>query len=142
MSTLNIGNKTCEFKWYVIDATDKVLGRLASVVATYLIGKNRETYSTNIDLGDFVVVLNIEKIRTSGVKYYDKVYNKHSGYPGGLKSVKYRKLHIEFPDKIFITSVKGMLPKNRLMQMRLSKLKVYIGGRHPHSANKLTILEV
>jgi large subunit ribosomal protein L13 len=142
MNTLNIGNKTCEFKWYVIDATDKVLGRLASVVATYLIGKNRGTYSTNIDLGDFVIVLNIEKVRVSGVKYYDKVYNKHSGYPGGLKSVEYRKLHIESPDKVFITSVKGMLPKNRLIQARLSKLKVYIGEQHPHNANNLIVLEV
>lgn len=142
MNTLNIGNKTCEFKWYVIDATDKVLGRLASVVATYLIGKNRENYSTNIDLGDFIIILNIEKVRVSGVKYLNKVYNKHSGYPGGLKSVEYRKLHIESPDKVFLTSVKGMLPRNKLLQMRLNKLKVYIGGRHPHSAHKLTFLEV
>lgn len=134
MDTLVLNNRTHAPMWYILDATDKVLGRLASVVATHLIGKNRVGFDQSADTSDFIIVINIDKLRVTGKKYNEKIYYRHSGYPGGLKKTAYRKVFIESPDKVFLSSVKGMLPKNRLLQSRLNKLKVYVGDKHPHNA--------
>lgn len=134
MDTLVLNNRTHVPMWYILDATDKVLGRLASVVATHLIGKNRVGFDQSADTSDFIIVINIDKLRVTGKKYKEKIYYRHSGYPGGLKKTAYCKVFIESPDKVFLSSVKGMLPKNRLLQSRLNKLKVYVGDKHPHNA--------
>lgn len=125
-----------ERKWYVVDATDQVLGRLATRIATRLRGKNKPVYTPNVDTGDFVIVLNAEKVRLTGRKLDQKVYYRHSGYPGGLRSETARERLKNKPQEIITDAVWGMLPKNRLGRAMLKKLKVYRGGEHPHSAQK------
>lgn len=125
-----------ERKWYVVDATDQVLGRLATRIATRLRGKNKPVYTPNVDTGDFVIVLNAEKVRLTGRKLDQKVYYRHSGYPGGLRSETARERLKNKPQEIITDAVWGMLPKNRLGRAMLKKLKVYKGGEHPHSAQK------
>jgi large subunit ribosomal protein L13 len=125
-----------ERKWYVVDATDQVLGRLATRIATRLRGKNKPVYTPNVDTGDFVIVLNAEKVRLTGRKLDQKVYYRHSGYPGGLRSETARERLNKKPHEIITDAVWGMLPKNRLGRAMLKKLKVYRGGEHPHSAQK------
>lgn len=125
-----------ERKWYVVDATDQVLGRLATRVATRLRGKNKPVYTPNVDTGDFVIVINADKVRLTGRKLDQKVYYRHSGYPGGLKSETARERLNKKPQEIVTDAVWGMLPKNRLGRAMLKKLKVYRGGEHPHSAQK------
>jgi large subunit ribosomal protein L13 len=125
-----------ERKWYVVDATDKVLGRLATRIATRLRGKNKPIYTPNVDTGDFVVVVNADKVLLTGRKLDRKVYSWHSGYPGGLKSETARERLKKKPQEVITGAVWGMLPKNRLGRAMLKKLKVYKGGEHPHSAQK------
>jgi large subunit ribosomal protein L13 len=125
-----------ERKWYVVDATDQVLGRLATRIATRLRGKNKPVYTPNVDTGDFVIVLNAEKVRLTGRKLDQKVYYRHSGYPGGLRSETARERLNKKPQEVITDAVWGMLPKNRLGRAMLKKLKVYRGGEHPHSAQK------
>lgn len=125
-----------ERKWYVVDATDKVLGRLATRIATRLRGKSKPIYTPNVDTGDFVVVINADKVLLTGRKLDRKVYFWHSGYPGGLKSETARERLRKKPQEVITSAVWGMLPKNRLGRAMLKKLKVYKGGEHPHSAQK------
>jgi len=126
--------KVSEIKrdWHVIDATDQVLGRLATRVAGLLMGKHKPIFSRNLDVGDYVVIINAEKVRVTGDKAKQKVYYRHSGYPGGLKSITYDKLMQTNPTRIIEHAVKGMLPHTRLGANMMKKLKVYVGDTHPH----------
>lgn len=122
--------------WYVIDAADQTLGRLATQIATLLRGKHKPTFSPNLDGGDFVVVVNAEKVRLTGRKPDQKIYYRHSNYPGGLKAVPFRRMLAQHPDRILRFAVKGMIPKNRLGRRLMLKLKIYAGPTHPHAAQK------
>lgn len=125
-----------ERKWYILDAKELVLGRLASKVAAYLRGKTKPVFTPNVDTGDFVIVVNADKVRLTGRKLDGKVYYHHSGYPGGLKAETAKERLSKNPEKLIIDAVKGMLPKNRLGRAMLKKLKVYRGEEHPHAAQK------
>ncbi len=131
-----------EKKWYVVDASGKTLGRLSTVVADTLRGKRKPIYTPNIDTGDFVVVVNAEKIVVTGKKAEQKIYWRHSGYPGGIKGESYERLLARRPAEIVRKAVKGMLPHNKLGAAQLRKLKVYAGPEHPHEAQHPEILEV
>jgi large subunit ribosomal protein L13 len=131
-----------EQKWYVVDAEGKVLGRLATRVATYLRGKNKPVFTPNVDTGDFIVVVNAEKVRLTGDKLRKKVYYRHTGYPGGLKSETARDRLKNRPENVIRDAVWGMLPKNRLGRAMFKKLKVYKGAVHPHSAQKPEALDL
>jgi large subunit ribosomal protein L13 len=122
--------------WYVVDATDEALGRLATQIATLLRGKHKPTYTPSNDGGDFVVVVNCEKIRILGKKADQKVYYRHSGYPGGIKEVPYRMQLAKHPDRILRIAVKGMLPKTRMGRRLIAKLRIYAGPTHPHAAQQ------
>ena len=122
--------------WYVIDATDQVLGRLATRVATVLRGKHKPTYPPHVDTGDYVVVINADKIRLTGKKLDQKHYYRYSGYPGGLKAKSARTVLNTEPERVVQQAVKGMLPKNKLARTVVSKLKVYASGEHPHQAQQ------
>lgn len=122
--------------WWVVDATGKNLGRLASEIADVLRGKNKPHYTPHVDTGDFVVVVNAEKIAVTGKKPTQKVYYRHSGYPGGLKSETLGQLLQRRPTEVLRKAVKGMMPKNRLAAKQLGKLKIYSGPKHPHAAQK------
>jgi len=128
--------------WYVVDATDLVLGRMAAKVATILRGKHKALFSPHLDIGDFVIVVNAEKVRFTGRKWDQKVYYRHSGYPGGISGVTARRMRDEHPERIIEYAVKGMLPKNRLGSRLLKKLKVYAGPDHPHKAQMPQTLTV
>ncbi len=128
-------------KWYVVDAKDAVLGRLAVKVATYLRGKNKPVFTPNVDTGDFIIVINAEKVRLTGNKQTDKMYYHHSGYIGGIKAKSAKDLLEERPEKIIEQAVWGMLPKNRLGRTMIKKLKVYRGAEHPHRAQSPEILQ-
>lgn len=121
-------------EWHVIDAADQSVGRLATQVASLLIGKHKPTYSHNQDAGDFVIVVNTDKIRLTGKKWTDKVYHRHSSYPGGLKTTSARDVHAKDPTRILELAVRGMLPKNRLRDGRMTRLKAYAQPNHPHAA--------
>jgi large subunit ribosomal protein L13 len=123
-------------QWHVIDARDIVLGRLASQTANLLRGKHKAIFAPHVDTGEFVIIINAEKVHLSGNKREDKLAYRHSGYPGGLRSVKYGDLIDKDPRKAIEKAVRGMLPKNSLGRQQLSKLKVYRGGEHPHAAQK------
>ena len=127
-------------KWYLVDAREQVLGRLATEIASVLMGKNKPTYTDFLDTGDFVVVVNAEKIKLTGKKWDDKMYYSHSGYPGGLKEVSAKRLLEKHPERIVEFAVKGMLPKNKLGRRMLKRLKVYTGGEHPHAAQHPAVL--
>ncbi len=128
-------------KWYVVDAKDAVLGRLAVKVATYLRGKNKPVFTPNVDTGDFVIVINADKVRLTGKKLTDKVYYHHSGYIGGIKSKTAKDMLEQTPEKIVEKAVWGMLPKNRLGRTMIKKLKVYKGTEHPHKAQSPEIMQ-
>lgn len=125
-----------ERTWYVVDANDQVLGRMATRIASFLMGKEKPIYTDFLDTGDFIVVVNIDKVKLSGKKWDDKFYYSHSGYPGGLKQISAAKLMEKHPDRVIKHAVKGMLPKNKLGKQMLKRLKVYTGPEHPHSAQK------
>ena len=129
-------------EWWVIDASDQTLGRLASNIATILRGKNKPTYTPNVDTGDFVVVVNAEKIVVTGKKLTDKMYHSHSGYPGGLKTTSLEKLLKEKPARVIENAVWGMIPRNTLGRKQITKLKVYAGAEHPHQAQQPKALKV
>jgi large subunit ribosomal protein L13 len=122
--------------WYVVDADDQVLGRMATRIASFLMGKEKPIYTDFLDTGDFIVVVNIDKVKLSGKKWDDKIYYSHSGYPGGLKQISAAKLMEKHPDRVIKHAVKGMLPKNKLGKQMFKRLKVYTGPEHPHSAQK------
>ena len=123
-----------ERKWYVVDAEGRTLGRLATEIATILRGKNKPQYTPHVDTGDFVVVVNAEKVVVTGNKLDQKRYYRHSGYPGGLRSRTLREQLDRRPTEVLRTAVKGMLPKNRLARQQINKLKIYAGPDHPHEA--------
>lgn len=131
-----------ERKWYVVDAEGKTLGRLATQIANVLRGKNKATFTPYADTGDFVVVVNAEKIRVTGRKMDQKVYYRHTLYPGGLRSITLREQLKRHPERVIQAAVKGMLPKNTLARHQLKKLKIYAGGSHPHQAQKPEPLEL
>ena len=132
MKTKSYKSGNVEINWHLVDAEDKVLGRLAVKIATILSGKNKAQYSPNADLGDFVVVVNAEKVKVTGNKFSQKNYYHHTGYPGGLKTKSFEKMQEDSPEKIIEKAVKGMLPKNKLANQIIKKLKVYSGSVHPH----------
>ena len=123
-----------ERKWYVIDAEDKTLGKIASEVASILRGKKKPIYTPHVDTGDYVIVINAEKVRVTGKKGEQKIYKSHSGYPGGLKETTLRELRAKKPEEIIRHAVKGMMPKGKLGRQMFKKLKVYAGPEHPHTA--------
>lgn len=125
-----------EQKWYVVDATDQVLGRLAARIATVLMGKHKPTYTPHVDVGDFVVVTNAERVRITGRKGEIKVYQRYSGYPGGLKEVPLKRMLERHPERVLREAVRRMLPKNALARHMLKKLKLHVGPDHPHQAQK------
>lgn len=129
-------------KWFVVDASDLILGRLATVVAARLRGKHNPLFTPHTDTGDFVIVINAEKIRLTGKKWTQKLYHRHTGYIGGLKTASARELMEKRPEELIRRAVKGMLPKNRLGSRLYTKLKVYKGGEHPHQAQMPESLNV
>jgi large subunit ribosomal protein L13 len=131
-----------ERKWHVVDAEGQTLGRLATEIATILRGKNKPQYTPHVDTGDFVVVVNAEKVVVTGRKAEQKVYRRHSGYPGGLKETSYERMMERRPTEILRRAVKGMMPKNRLARQQLRKLKIYAGPEHPHAAQNPQPYEV
>lgn len=128
--------------WYLVDAENQVLGRMATQIANVLRGKNKPTYTPSVDTGDFIIVVNAEKIALTGKKLSDKVYYSHSGFPGGIKSITAGKLLDKKPEELIKQAVKGMLPKNKLSRHMLSKLKIYTGSAHPHEAQQPKVLSV
>ena len=142
MKTYMANAQTVERKWYVVDAAGLTLGRLATRVASVLRGKNKPTYTPNVDCGDFVIVINTDKVVLTGKKLEDKFYRYHTGYIGGLKEISYKKLMAEKSDLAVYEAVKGMLPKNSLGRTMLKKLKVFKGAEHNHAAQKPEELKV
>ncbi len=128
--------------WFVVDASDKTLGRLASEIAHRLRGKHKPEYTPHVDTGDYIVVINAEKIRVTGAKSKDKIYHHHTGYPGGIKSISFEKLIEKAPERVIQGAVKGMLPRNPLGRAMFKKLKVYAGTDHPHAAQQPQVLNV
>ncbi len=128
--------------WYIVDATDQILGRLASEIARILMGKHHPIYTPHLDMGDYVIVINAAKIRTTGAKLTQKMYSRHSGYPGGFRQQSLATMLATHPDRVITEAVKGMLPKNRLGTAMLKKLRVYPGTHHEHAAQQPTALTV
>ncbi len=133
---------TIERNWYVVDAADQRLGRLASEIAMVLRGKNKPSYTPHLDTGDFVIVVNADKVVVTGKKSSQKLYRRHSGRPGGMKTETFNQLQARLPERIVEQAVKGMLPKNTLGRQLFTKLKVYAGPDHPHQAQKPEVLEI
>ncbi|MGK7936006.1 MAG: 50S ribosomal protein L13 [Xenococcaceae cyanobacterium] len=131
-----------EQKWYVVDAADQRLGRLATEIAMILRGKNKPTFTPHMDTGDFVIVVNAEKVVVTGRKNSQKLYRRHSGRPGGMKVETFDQLQARIPERIVEKAVKGMLPKNALGRKLFTKLKVYTGSEHPHQAQKPEVLDI
>jgi large subunit ribosomal protein L13 len=123
-------------EWFVVDAADQNLGRLASRIAHVLLGKDKPEFTPGVDVGDYVIVINAEKIAVTGKKFEDKMYYRHSGYPGGLKQISLRDQLARFPDRVITAAVWGMLPHNRYGRKIMKNLKVYAGTKHPHAAQK------
>jgi large subunit ribosomal protein L13 len=131
-----------ERKWYVVDATDKTLGRLATEIATRLRGKHKPIYTPHVDCGDYIIVINAEKVQLTGNKATQKVYRHHTGYMGGLRERSYKEMLAKHPERIVEKAVKGMLPKNSLGRQMYTKLKVYAGPEHNHAAQKPEVLDI
>ena len=142
MKTVSARKETVTRQWYVVDAAGKTLGRLCTEIANRLRGKHKPEFTPHVDTGDYIVVVNAEKIVVTGNKTTDKLYQHHTGYPGGIKSISFDKLLGKSPEMIIEKAVKGMMPKNKLSRAMLSKLKVYAGNDHPHSAQQPTLLEI
>ncbi len=142
MKTYSVKKDEIKREWFVVDAEDKVLGRLATEVARVLRGKHKPTYTPHLDVGDFIVVINADKVKLTGRKWEQKNYYHHSGYPGGLKTIPAARMLATKPEEIIRRAVKGMLPKGSLGRAQLKKLKVYAGSEHPHAAQQPKVLEV
>lgn len=136
MKTYTAKAETVKHDWYLIDATDKILGRLATNIANRLRGKHKPEYTPNVDTGDYIVVVNAELVKVTGNKTKDKKYYRYSGYPGGMKSITFEEMIRRSPERVIQLAVKGMMPKNRLSRSMLGKLKVYAGAEHPHVAQQ------
>ncbi len=142
MKTFSAKPDAVKRDWYVVDAADKTLGRLASEIAHRLRGKHKAEYTPHVDTGDYIVVVNAEKVRVTGNKTSDKMYHHHTGYPGGLKSYSFEKLIERAPERVLQRAVKGMLPRNPLGRAMFKKLKVYAGNEHPHTAQQPQELQI
>ena len=136
MKTFSAKAETVERDWYVVDATNKTLGRLASQIALRLRGKHKPTYTPHVDTGDYIIVLNAEKVSVTGRKMTDKTYHWHTGYPGGIKNITLEKLLQKAPERVLEKAVKGMMPNNPLGRAMFRKLKVYAGDKHHHTAQQ------
>lgn len=142
MKTFSAKSHEVKRDWFVVDASDKVLGRLATEIARRLRGKHKAEYTPHVDTGDYIIVTNAEKVTVTGRKFTDKIYYRHTGHPGGIKSDSFEKLQQRNPAKIIELAVKGMLPKNPLGREMYRKLKVYVGAEHPHTAQQPQQLEI
>ncbi len=142
MKTFSAKPESVQRDWYIVDAENKNLGRLSTEIARRLRGKHKPEYTPHVDTGDYIIVINAEKVRVSGNKRTDKIYHHHTGYPGGLKSISFEKLIERAPERVIETAVKGMLPKNPLGRAMYKKMKVYAGTEHPHTAQQPKTLEV
>ncbi len=142
MSTFTAKPAEVQRDWFVIDATDKVLGRVATEVARRLRGKHKPIYTPHVDTGDYIIIINAEKIRVTGNKSSDKMYHHHTGFPGGLKSISFDKQIEKAPERVIQSAVKGMLPKGPLGREMFRKLKIYAGPEHQHTAQQPQPLEV
>ena len=142
MKTFSAKPETVKRDWYVVDADGKTLGRLATELAKRLRGKHKPEYTPHVDTGDYIVVINAEKVRVTGRKATDKYYYHHTGYPGGIKSISFEKQIQKAPHRVIEHAVKGMLPKNRLGRAMFKKLKVYAGSEHKHAAQQPQALDI
>ena len=142
MKTVSIRAQDVRHGWLVVDAAGRTLGRLATEIAHRLRGKHKPEYTPNVDTGDFIIVVNADKVRVSGRKTTDKIYYHHTGYPGGIKGVPLGRMQAEHPERVIETAVKGMLPHNPLGRAMFRKLKVYAGPSHPHAAQQPQTLEL
>jgi large subunit ribosomal protein L13 len=136
MKTFSAKASTVQRDWFVVDASEKTLGRLASEIAHRLRGKHKPEYTPHVDTGDYIVVINAEKVHVTGAKATEKMYHRHTGYPGGLKSMSFEQLIDKAPERVIQSAVKGMLPRNPLGRAMFKKLKVYAGAEHPHAAQQ------
>ncbi len=142
MKTYSAKPETVERDWYIVDAENKTLGRLSTEIARRLRGKHKPEYTPHVDTGDYIVVINAEKVYVSGNKRTDKMYHHHTGYVGNLKSISFEKLIERAPERVIETAVKGMLPKNPLGRAMYKKMKVYAGSEHPHTAQQPKTLKI
>ncbi|MEQ9395030.1 50S ribosomal protein L13 [Haliea sp.] len=142
MKTFSAKAEDVTHDWFVVDASDKTLGRLASEIAHRLRGKHKAEYTPHVDTGDYIVVINAEKVRVTGAKATDKMYYHHTGFIGGIKSISFEKLIDKAPERVLQTAVKGMLPRNPLGRAMFKKLKVYAGAEHPHTAQQPQALNI
>ncbi len=142
MKTYTAKPETVKREWFVIDAEGATLGRLATLVATYLRGKHKPEYTPHVDTGDNIIVINADKVAVTGAKALDKMYYRHTGYPGGLREINFNDLQTRKPGRVVELAVKGMLPKNPLGRAMFTKLKVYAGTEHPHTAQQPKELKV
>jgi large subunit ribosomal protein L13 len=142
MKTVSTRPQDVDRTWFVVDAENKTLGRLATEIAHRLRGKHKPEYTPHVDTGDYIVVVNAEKIRVTGNKFNDKMYYRHSGYPGGIKEMNFKDMQERHPERIVEKAVKGMLPRNPLGRAMFKKLKVYSGAEHPHAAQQPQSLEI
>ncbi|EHL29940.1 50S ribosomal protein L13 [Legionella drancourtii] len=142
MKTFSAKSHEVKRDWFVVDASDKVLGRLATEIARRLRGKHKAEFTPHVDTGDYIIVTNAEKVTVTGRKFKDKMYYRHTGHPGGIKSDSFEKLQARNPAKIIELAVKGMLPKNPLGREMYRKLKVYVGSEHPHTAQQPKQLDI
>ena len=136
MKTLNAKAETVQHDWVIVDASDKVLGRLASAIAHRLRGKHKPEFTPHVDTGDYIVVVNVDKLRVTGNKAKDKLYHRHTGYPGGIRTTNFERMHADHPGRVLEKAVKGMLPKGPLGYAMLKKMKAYAGETHPHTAQQ------
>ena len=136
MKTLSVRPQDVEHDWYVVDAENQTLGRLAAALARRLRGKHKASYTPHVDTGDYIVVVNADKVRVTGKKQTDKIYYRHSGYPGGIKAARFEEMIAKHPERVIEKAVKGMLPRNPLGRAVFRKLKVYAGSEHPHAAQQ------
>jgi large subunit ribosomal protein L13 len=142
MKTFSAKGHEVQRDWFVIDATDKILGRVASEVARRLRGKHKPEFTPHVDTGDYIIIVNAGKLRVTGAKSTDKIYYRHTGYPGGIYATKFRDMQEKFPSRALEKAVKGMLPKGPLGYAMIKKLKVYAEGTHPHSAQQPKSLDI
>ncbi len=142
MKTYTANTNDRDRRWYVIDAEGKTLGRLSTQIADLLRGKRKPTFTPHVDTGDFVIVINAEKVSVTGRKRTEKLYHRHSGYPGGLKTRTFEEMIDRKPEDVIRLAVKGMLPRNRLSRRQITKLKIYAGPNHPHAAQAPETLEI
>ncbi len=142
MKTFSAKTHEVQRDWFVVDATDRVLGRLASQIALRLRGKHKAIFTPHVDTGDFIVVVNVEKIRVTGNKGEDKKYYRHTGYPGGIYETNFNKMRARHPARVLEKAVKGMLPKGPLGYAMIKKMKVYAGAEHPHAAQQPKTLDI